>query len=154
MFCSKLSNPTFSSSLDGILTLHWLTKQNLGRDAEYNILSLLTFTRKMNVHTCWLTFPSNCHEIQRFYFILTCFNPSNLSNLFSVDVMASVQGQIRIVNRKFKPAYNNRRSLAYFKITQTIIIEVQPCIFYLCYTNYDLKRKELLRCMVVGSFLL
>lgn len=120
--------PLVQASLDGILTLHWLNYlQNLGRDAEYNILSLLTFTRKMNIYTCWPTFPSNCHEIQRFYFILT---QPNLSNLFSVDVMASVQGQIRIVNRKFKPAYNNRRSLAYFKITQTLIIEVQPFFTY------------------------
>ncbi|CAB4000659.1 Uromodulin-like 1 [Paramuricea clavata] len=38
--------------------------------------------------------------------------------------MASVQGQIRIVNREFKAAYNNRKSLAYFKITQTLIIEL------------------------------
>ena len=39
--------------------------------------------------------------------------------------MASVQGGIRIVNRQYKPEYNDTNSAEYFEITQVIIVAVR-----------------------------
>jgi hypothetical protein len=44
--------------------------------------------------------------------------------LISLDVVASVQGGIRIINRVFKPEYTDTNSAGYFEITQVIIIAV------------------------------
>jgi hypothetical protein len=42
-----------------------------------------------------------------------------------LDVAASVQGGIRIINRVFKPEYNDPNSRGYFEITQVIILAVR-----------------------------
>jgi hypothetical protein len=49
---------------------------------------------------------------------------------FLLDVAASVQGRLRIINVEFIQEYSNRGSKEYFEISQKIIMEVRKFFRY------------------------
>ncbi|CAB4012177.1 fibulin-2 isoform X3, partial [Paramuricea clavata] len=57
-----------------------------------------------------------------------CISPRQQLNAVGsecIDVVASVQGGIKIINRVFEPEYNDINSAGYFAITQVIIIALE-----------------------------
>ncbi|XP_028406421.1 fibrillin-3-like [Dendronephthya gigantea] len=58
-------------------------------------------------------------------FRCNCFSPrQQIIDGECTDIQASVEGQFVIINRVYKPAYNDTQSLEYYEITQLLIIEL------------------------------